>query len=381
MKPINPLPRSAYIHVPFCRHRCGYCNFSLVAGRDHLVERFLDALEIEIQLLPDLVELDTLFYGGGTPSHLSRKQLDRLRQIVAQRFTLAGDAEVSAECNPNDIDQEKIDALLRLGVNRISLGVQSLNPDKLNRLERDHSASDVAAAVELAKANVTSVSMDLIFAAPQETLLQWQTDLAAALALHPDHLSTYELTYEKGTQFWNRLQRGGLEVSGEDLRADMYEHSRQQLEQAGWEHYELSSFCKPGHQCRHNQSYWNGNDYFAFGPGASRFVNGTRSTNHQSTLTYMKRLEAGQNPTAQTEQLTGVAAARERLVVGMRMLKGVNVQLLESSTGVAFNEILPKETRETFGRCKTDQDFLRGLPANATRRDGQRWSCRRDLMR
>ena len=317
-----------------------------MAGRDHLVERFLDALEVEIRQLSESYELDTLFYGGGTPSHLNRNQLDRLSKIVAQRFSLSHDAEVSAECNPNDIDQEKIDALLQLGVNRISLGVQSLNAEKLKRLERDHSASDVAVAVELAHANVASVSMDLIFAAPEETLQQWQTDLSNALALGPDHLSTYELTYEKGTQFWNRLQRGGLEVSSEDLRADMYEHTQQRLSQAGWQHYELSSFAKPNHQCRHNHSYWNGNDYLAFGPGASRFVAGTRSTNHQSTLTYMKRLEAGQSPTDQTEQLTGVAAARERLAVGMRLLKGVNVQQLEKSTGILFDKILPPATRE-----------------------------------
>ena len=339
-------PRSAYIHIPFCRHRCGYCNFSLVAGRDHLVDRFLNALEIEIRQLPQSAELDTLFFGGGTPSHLAPDQLQRLGQIVAHRFSFTADAEVSAECNPNDIDQEKIDGLLSLGVNRISLGVQSLNAEKLKRLERDHNAAEVARAVELAKANVASVSMDLIFAAPQETLQQWQTDLADALALQPDHLSTYELTYEKGTQFWNRLQRGGLAIADEDLRADMYEHSIQQLKQAGWEHYELSSFSAVGHQCSHNQSYWNGNDYFAFGPGASRFIDGIRSTNHQSTLTYMKRLEAGQNPTEQTEQLTGVAAARERLVVGMRLLQGVNVAQLEAATGVAFETILPRSTLE-----------------------------------
>ena len=346
MKSSNPVPRSAYIHIPFCRHRCGYCNFSLVAGRDHLVERFLTALEIEIQQLPESFELNTLFFGGGTPSHLGRNQLERLQQIVAQRFTLASDAEVSAECNPNDVDQEKIDALLQLSVNRISLGVQSLNPDKLKRLERNHSANDVAVAVELAKANVSSVSMDLIFAAPDETLQQWQTDLANALALQPDHLSTYELTYEKGTQFWNRLQRGGLKLTDEDLRADMYEHARQRLGKDDWQQYELSSFSKNGHQCRHNQSYWNGDDYFAFGPGASRFITGTRTTNHQSTLTYMKRLEAGESPTDQTEQLTGIAAARERLVVGMRMLRGVNVKQLEASFGLSFDEILPAVTRE-----------------------------------
>ena len=314
-----------------------------------MVDRFLNALEVEIRQLPESVELDTLFFGGGTPSHLEADQLERLAGIVSQRFTLAPDAEVSAECNPSDIDREKLEALLKLGVNRISLGVQSLNADKLKRLERDHSPDAAARAVELAKAEVGNVSMDLIFAAPQETYQQWQTDLANALALRPDHLSTYELTYEKGTQFWNRLQRGGLAVADEDLRADMYEHAIEQLDrggQTGWQQYELSSFATDGHQCRHNQSYWNGSDYLAFGPGASRFVDGVRSTNHQSTLTYMKRLEAGQSPTAQTEQLTGLAAARERLVVGMRLLRGVNLAELEAMTGVALDRTLPPATRE-----------------------------------
>ncbi len=314
-----------------------------------MVDRFLNALETEIQQLPESVELETLFFGGGTPSHLSPDQLQRLAAIVGERFSLIDDAEVSAECNPSDITEEKIEALLKLGVNRISLGVQSLNSQKLKRLERDHSPDVVAKAVELAKATVDSVSMDLIFAAPEETLEQWQTDLAEALTLQPDHLSTYELTYEKGTQFWNRLQRGGLTVADEDLRADMYEHSIARLDQAseaGWQQYELSSFSTAGHQCRHNQSYWNGNDYLAFGPGASRFVDGVRSTNHQSTLTYMKRLESDESPIAQTEQLTGIAAARERLVVGMRLLRGVNIAALETMTGVEFDSTLPAATQE-----------------------------------
>ena len=339
-------PRSAYIHIPFCRHRCGYCNFSLISGRDHLVERFLNVLEIEIRKLPESYELDTLFFGGGTPSHLPPNQLHRLAKIVADRFRLANDAEISAECNPSDVNHEKLDALLELGVNRISLGVQSLNAEKLKRLERDHSPAKVAQAVELAKSKVGSVSMDLIFAAPQETYRQWQTDLSDALALQPDHLSTYELTYEKGTQFWNRLQRGKLTVADEDLRANMYEHSIQQLNQDGWQQYELSSFSRPGHQCRHNHSYWDGSDYFAFGPGASSFINGVRATNHQSTMTYIKRLESDQSPIDQTEQLAGADAARERLVVGMRLLRGVNIAALETMTSVTFESTLPLATRD-----------------------------------
>ena len=350
LQKLMALARSAYIHIPFCRHRCGYCNFSLVAGRDHLVDRFLSALAIEIQRLgaADQIELDTLFFGGGTPSHLSPNQLDRLQQIVASKFTLAANAEVSAECNPNDIDKEKTKALKRLGVNRISLGVQSLNPLKLKQLERDHSPNDVATAVQLAKQNMASVSMDLIFAAPGETLPQWQADLEAAMSLEPNHLSTYELTYEKGTRFWNRLQHGKLAIAVEDDRADMYEHTIERLGLGEWSQYELSSFSQTGHQCRHNHNYWNGNDYYAFGPGASRYINGIRSTNHQSTMQYLKRLETGEDPTDHVEQLTGRAAARERLAVGLRLLKGVEIDSFETTTGIHFSAALPNATRQSL---------------------------------
>lgn len=309
----------------------------------------MDALEAEVAKLPDVIELDTLFFGGGTPSHLASSQIIRLKQIVENRFLIGAGAEVTAECNPNDIDAEKIDRLIELGVNRISLGVQSLDAGKLKILERDHSADDVARAINLAKrGGLQSVSIDLIFAAPSETLSEWRLDLEAALELQPDHVSTYELTYEKGTQFWNRLRRGDLAVSGEDVRAAMYEHSIQRLEAGGWQHYELSSFAKPGHQCRHNKSYWNGNEYLAFGSGASRFVGGQRSTNHQSPLTYMKRIESGECPAVDSETLAGIAAARERLVVGLRLREGVHVESLEAATGFAFNEVLIQSKAETL---------------------------------
>lgn len=299
--------------------------------------------------MPAVLELDTMFYGGGTPSHLTPPQLIRLKQMVDNRFAIGWDAEVTAECNPNDIDAEKIDALVKLGVNRISLGVQSLNAQKLRNLERDHSADDVAEAIRLARARgIQGVSMDLIFAAPAETLAGWQTDLDAALDLKPDHISTYELTFEKGTQFWNRLRRGELSVSDEEIRADMYEHAIKRLESGGWQQYELSSFAVSGHQCRHNKSYWNGDEYLAFGPGASRFVGGQRSTNHQSPLTYMKRIEADECPIADVERLTGTAAARERLVVGLRLTEGVDLDLLEKSAGVPFGELLPQSKLQTL---------------------------------
>lgn len=262
-QPLGTQPRSAYIHIPFCRHRCGYCNFTLVADRDYLVDRFLDAIEQEIGWLEERFELDTLFLGGGTPSHLSPANLSRLRAIVDSRFTLDPNAEVSAECNPNDLSKEKSHALADFGINRVSLGVQSLNMEKLQRLERDHDGEDVCAAVNQAQRFADSVSLDLIFAVHGESLGDWQRDVQAALALAPDHLSTYELTYEKGTQFWNRRSRGELSLADEDLRADMYMAAADMIEQAGLEAYEISSFAKPGHLCRHNESYWTGLPFFA----------------------------------------------------------------------------------------------------------------------
>ena len=195
---INAAPRSAYIHVPFCRHRCGYCNFALVAGRDRLIEPYLDAIEAEVQKLPEVYQLDTLFFGGGTPSHLSAVQMKRLGLILSHRFRLSADAEVTAECNPADITIESLDALQELGVNRISLGVQSFNDDKLKILQRDHSSEIAKAGFRLAMDRFKNVSMDLIFAAPGETLQDWEIDLDAAIELEPTHISTYELTYEKG---------------------------------------------------------------------------------------------------------------------------------------------------------------------------------------
>lgn len=309
------------------------------------------------------MELDTLFFGGGTPSHLTPPQLSTLKRIVENRFVMAVNSEVTAECNPNDIDSQKIDALIGLGVNRISLGSQSMDKDKLKRLERDHSRDDVARAVAMAKdRGIASVSMDLIFAAPLETLDDWKVDLESALSLNPDHVSAYELTFEKGTQFWNRLRKGKLSMADEELRADMYQHAIDRLGAGGWQQYELSSFAKDGHQCQHNKSYWNGSEYLAFGPGASRFVGGQRSTNHQSPLAYMKRIEVGDSPVNDIEHLTGLAAARERLAVGLRLLQGVDVATLEAFSELPFEKILSTQIAEMLvqnglleffgGRCR-----------------------------
>jgi len=337
---MTTLPRSAYIHIPFCRHRCGYCNFSLVAGRDHLIDRFLGALKTEIGQLSQRYEIDTLFLGGGTPSHLSLSGWQRLRQIIESRFELTADAEVTAECNPNDITPEKAGALAEFGINRISLGVQSFNPHKLKRLERDHQQADVENAVRLVRAFARSISFDLIFAAPEEPLVDWQSDLDTALKLNPDHLSTYELTYEKGTQFWSRKSRGELSESDEDIRADMYLAAIDAISSAGLPQYEISSFARPAHKCKHNLIYWSGDPYFAFGPGASRYVGGVRETNHGSTTEYLKRIESGQSAVNMTEQLSPRESAQELLAIGLRTVAGVAAEAFAERTGFGVADLL-----------------------------------------
>jgi putative oxygen-independent coproporphyrinogen III oxidase len=326
-------PRSAYLHVPFCRHRCGYCNFTLVAGRDELIEDYLRALEIELSWLEVPRPVATLFLGGGTPTHLPPKQLERLLALATKWFPTADKCEFSIEANPIDLDPSRTAVLDAAGVTRVSLGVQSFDDRKLAVLERDHRRREIEQAFAAARSFADSVSLDLIFAAPNETLDDWGHDLESAIALDPDHISTYGLTFEKGTAFWTRRERGSLSQAGEDIEAQMYELAIDTLTAAGYEHYEVSNFARPGHQCRHNEVYWTGGSYFAAGPGASRHIVGRRETNHKSTTTYIRRVLAGQSPVAESEELSPEDRARERLVFGLRRLAGIDVTDFARETG------------------------------------------------
>lgn len=316
-------PRSAYLHVPFCRHRCGYCNFAVVAGRDELGPRYLDALERELQTLGVAQPVETLYLGGGTPTRLEPPLLGRLLALASRWFPPLGGAEWTVEANPADVTAETVRALAAAGVTRVSLGAQSLDRGKLARLERDHTPDDVRDAVGMLRSAGLAVAIDLIFAAPEETLPDWRRDLAAVVALEPSHVSTYGLTYEKGTAFWTRRNRGALAELDDDLARTMYEEGIDRLAAAGFEHYEVSNFARPGGRSRHNEVYWTGRPWWAAGPGAARYVDGVRETNHRSAFTWMRRLEAGRSPVAERETLTPEARARERLVFGLRRLEGV----------------------------------------------------------
>ena len=324
---------SAYVHVPFCARRCGYCNFTVVAGRDELIPRYLTALQRELQGLQTPHRVETLYLGGGTPTRLPLRELEKLLTLVCRWFPPLPGAELTVEANPGDVTSELVALLVRQGVNRVSLGAQSLQPAKLRALDRDHTPDDVRRAVDLLRPHLPAISLDLIFAAPREELPNWEADLRAAVRLGPDHLSTYGLTIERGSSFHGRWRRGQLCQPDEETEAAMYELAIDALGAAGFEHYEVSNFARPGCRSRHNEAYWLGREYLAAGPGAARFVGGCREVNHRSTFTWMARLLAGQSPIAERECLEAEDRAREALVLGLRRLEGINRQAFTRQTG------------------------------------------------
>lgn len=333
-----------YVHVPFCRHRCGYCNFSVIADRDDLQDRFLDAIEIELRGIAgtrsEPIELDTLYIGGGTPTQLTGPRLGRLFKLLHNHVRLSAGAEVTAEANPEDIDDQTIETLARGGVNRVSLGVQSFNDDKLKTLQRGHTAAQAITSIQRTARGIHNLSIDLIFGAPGETIEQWNDELEVAISLPIAHLSTYGLTYEKGTEFWSRRRRGELCEITEDTDIAMYRACPKRLTQAGWQHYEISSFAKPGHRSRHNTAYWNGDGWHAIGPGAARFVDGHRHINHRSSTTYIKRMLQNQDATIETESITLWQHACELAAFGIRQIDGIDLNELNNRVGFDFKEHL-----------------------------------------
>ncbi|MBX9789926.1 MAG: radical SAM family heme chaperone HemW [Pirellulales bacterium] len=341
------LPRAAYLHVPFCRHRCGYCNFTLIAGHDDLVDRYLNCLAHELALVQRPRDVDTLFVGGGTPTHLEPDKLARLLELARHWFPLARGGEFSIEANPNDLTgllgKQRGSVLAAAGVTRVSLGAQSFHADKLRLLERDHGPAEIRQAVELARGFAHSVSLDLIFGAPGESLDQWQADLDAALEIEPDHVSTYGLTFERGTRFWSRKLRGELVQLPEEIERDLYALAIDHLTAAGLEHYEVSNFARAGHRCRHNEVYWAGEEYYAAGPGAARYVGGRREVNHRSTLNWMARLERGQSPVAESETLDAEDRARELLVLALRRRAGIGRDEFRRRTGLEIDSLVGRD--------------------------------------
>ncbi|MCA8993805.1 MAG: radical SAM family heme chaperone HemW [Planctomycetaceae bacterium] len=347
--PLDSPPRptmsanAAYIHVPFCVHKCGYCDFTVIAGRDDLADAYLEALELELKSeLREPHPVETLFIGGGTPTQLAVAQLTRLLELLATWLPLRNGGEFSVEANPTGLTPEKMNVLYEGGVNRVSLGVQSFQQQELKVLERDHNPDDVTRVVaELKSAGLTNVAIDLIYAIPGQSLEHWKENIAATVALNPTHVSTYGLTFERGTKFWSRLQHGDLSRADDELERSMYAWAMDELPRQGFGQYELSNYALPGRECRHNRVYWNAEPYFGFGPGAAAFDGTKRTTRHRSTTTWIRNTLAGQPTLSDEETLTSEVRAREAVMLGLRQTAGISLSDYESTHGHSVRDLNP----------------------------------------
>jgi len=312
LKNINPIsrtiawdqPRAAYLHIPFCRRRCYYCDFPVAVVGDHArgensgaIAQYVEVLcqEIEFTGLDTTVStqpLETIFFGGGTPSLLSVAQLDRILQTLEHRFGMTADAEISIEIDPGTFDLPQIQGYRSAGVNRVSLGVQAFQPELLTLCGRTHSVTDIYAAVELIhQAGILNFSLDLISGLPHQTLEHWQASLEAAIALAPKHLSCYDLIVEPVTAFGRQYQPGDQPLPSDTAAADMYRLAQKLLSAAGYDHYEVSNYGQPGFQCRHNHVYWRNQPFYGFGMGAASYLEGQRFTRPRKTREYYEWVE------------------------------------------------------------------------------------------
>ena len=354
-------PRSVYIHVPFCLHRCGYCDFTLVAGRDELIPAYLGALKNELATQDCGIEVDTIFIGGGTPTHLDKNQLEQLLQLVTSHFSLHSEGEFSVEANPDGLGPDRFEVLQQFGVNRLSLGVQAFDDVVLKKLERQHTREEAVSCVQQASEWFSSVAVDLIFGVPGQSLQQWQQSLSTTTELHVQHVSTYGLTYEKGTQFYARLRRGHLSPTDDEAEREMYATAIDHLTVQGLEHYEVSNFAKPGRHSRHNMTYWNADEYFGFGPGAARYVNGVRSTNSRNVTQWISSWQNGVPVLDSLERLSNEEAAREAIMLGLRKNSGIRLSSFERKFGMSVETLAGLALQEHLNadRLEIDDDHLR----------------------
>ena len=330
-------PTSAYIHIPFCTQICYYCDFSKVFIKNQPVDSYLEHL-IEEYDSYDIKKLRTLYIGGGTPTALSAPQLAFLLEKLTDKLDLSYLEELTIEANPGDLDQEKIAVLKSSPVNRVSLGVQTFNDRMLKQIGRSHTEKDIYENIaNLKKAGFDNISIDLIYALPKQTMEDVKINVAKAIALDIPHMSLYSLILENHTVFMNRMRRGKLPLPKEDLEAEMFDYIIAELEKAGFEHYEISNFSKPGFESRHNLMYWDNAEYYGIGAGASGYVDGVRYKNHGPIRHYLEAVEAG-NARVQEEVLTLKEQMEEEMFLGLRKKSGVSKKRFEEKFGLSFED-------------------------------------------
>lgn len=360
---------SLYLHIPFCAHRCAYCDFNTYAGQEAFIPAYVDALCKEIEFVGarspspqgrgDRGEgnVHTAYFGGGTPSLLSPEQFDSILKALRANFDLAKDTEITIEANPGTVSLYDLKRLRKVGINRISFGVQSANAFELKMLERVHNFFDVIEAVTSArKAGFDNLNLDLIYGLPEQTLEGWQTTVKRILDLHPGHISAYALTLEHGTPFGRWSARGLLPIPDPDRAAEMYEWASDAFGNAGFVQYEISNWAKPGYECKHNLQYWRGLPYLAFGAGAHGYASGIRYSNVLRIRTYIDRfdgLRAANLPfplspaSVNHHKQTPRDDMSEFMMTGLRLTReGISSAEFEKRFGQGLNDIFGKEIVE-----------------------------------
>ena len=327
---------SVYVHVPFCVVKCGYCDFNSYVVEDPAAhDLFLAALRAELAMTPLPAAPVSVFIGGGTPSHLAPSRLRQLLELLATCLDLRRCREITMEANPESITAEKAAIARAAGVNRVSMGVQSFAAQRLAFLDRAHDADRARAAfAELRAAGFDNLSIDLMFGLPGETLEEWLADLAGAVAMQPDHLSCYNLTFEPGTRLHRELEQGRLQRNDEEVDAAMFVATRRVLGDAGFAPYEISNFAGRGGPCRHNDHYWLQGDYVGIGPGASSHRAGIRTTNIKPLEAWARSCLGGLRPVATAETLTPRQRAGEAVWLGLRRTEGIDLEQIERRLGI-----------------------------------------------
>ena len=331
----------AYVHIPFCTVKCGYCDFNTYTSSElgtlkqsDFAATLLGEIGLSANILKQsdvsLRKLKTVFFGGGTPSLLPAADLISILNSLETEFGFQEDAEITFEANPDSVTKESLVALREAGFNRISIGMQSAVPDVLKTLERTHNPENVAIAVDIAKSLGYRTSLDLIFGAPGESLSQWEKTIRQVIELDPGHLSAYSLIVEPGTKLARQINSGELAEPDEDLQADKYELADKLLSEAGYSWYEISNWSKTEElKSNHNLAYWSGQDWWGYGPGAHSHLGSVRWWNHKHPLSYANLLEKNISPAAGREQLDGETAALERILLESRTSAGMSIEQIK----------------------------------------------------
>ncbi len=337
-----------YIHIPFCLSRCKYCDFyKLTPQEGGNVALFLQCLEIELQRLPSAFSPETVFIGGGTPTALEPENLTTLFECINQSIDLSNVIEFSSEANPGTLTPEKLAIMKAGGVNRVSIGVQSFNDKALRLLGRIHNTKEAVEGYHLVRnAGFENVNIDLIQSIPGMNPQDILDDARMAINLGPEHISYYNLIYEQGTPITKERDEGRIAPPGEDDEADHYFAVKSILEEAHYGHYEISNFCTPSHECKHNLLYWQGGEYLGCGPSAHSHWKGARFGNIQNLQSYCDRLLRNENPFDELERLPAEDKARETLVMWMRLLRGVDKKAFYELTGSEVDALCGQSIRE-----------------------------------